>query len=170
MANWNNKKKYRGSTEGRTRIAGFEVQNAIHYTIEPQHCFLPGSNRRPCACEAHVITATLRKLGWSKLAANSMKASTNLQPYGILVYTFKPLSIGRGNWRTLVIQLPGGQSWWKAWGLDTWWTEIHVDPASALRLASTWAPGRSPQCPGCLMKGESGQGPQPASKSPHVGQ
>ena len=24
-------------------------------------CFLPGSNRRPCACEAHVITATLRK-------------------------------------------------------------------------------------------------------------
>ena len=25
------------------------------------HCFLPGSNRRPCACEAHVITTTLRK-------------------------------------------------------------------------------------------------------------
>ena len=25
-------------------------------------CFLPGSNRRPCACEAHVITTTLRKL------------------------------------------------------------------------------------------------------------
>ena len=24
-------------------------------------CFLPGSNRRPCACEAHVITTTLRK-------------------------------------------------------------------------------------------------------------
>ena len=25
-------------------------------------CFLPGSNRRPCACEAHVITTTLWKL------------------------------------------------------------------------------------------------------------
>ena len=25
-------------------------------------CFRPGSNRGPCACEAHVITATLRKL------------------------------------------------------------------------------------------------------------
>ena len=24
-------------------------------------CFRPGSNRRPCACEAHVITTTLRK-------------------------------------------------------------------------------------------------------------
>ena len=27
-------------------------------------CFVPGSNRRPCACEAHVITATLTKLRW----------------------------------------------------------------------------------------------------------
>ena len=25
-------------------------------------CFRPGSNRGPCACEAHVITTTLRKL------------------------------------------------------------------------------------------------------------
>ena len=24
-------------------------------------CFLPGSNRRPCPCEGHVITTTLRK-------------------------------------------------------------------------------------------------------------
>ena len=32
--------------------------------MEPQNraCFRPGSNRRPCACEAHVITTTLRKL------------------------------------------------------------------------------------------------------------
>ena len=73
-----------GSTEIWTRIAGFKVQSANHYTMEPRvsqqqvcfHqyskwdtltgggkklCFLPGSNRRPCACEAHVITATLRK-------------------------------------------------------------------------------------------------------------
>ena len=27
-----------------------------------KECFRPGSNRRPCACEAHVITTTLRKL------------------------------------------------------------------------------------------------------------
>ena len=27
-----------------------------------KECFRPGSNRGPCACEAHVITATLRKL------------------------------------------------------------------------------------------------------------
>ena len=26
-----------------------------------KECFRPGSNRGPCACEAHVITATLRK-------------------------------------------------------------------------------------------------------------
>ena len=30
-------------------------------------CFLPGSNWRPCACEAHVITTTLRKLDVLKL-------------------------------------------------------------------------------------------------------
>jgi hypothetical protein len=73
-----------GPTEIWTRIAGFKVQSANHYTIGPDstfsqlflkpmyhthltywqkdECFLPGSNRRPCACEAHVITATLRKL------------------------------------------------------------------------------------------------------------
>ena len=72
-----------GSTEIWTRIAGFKVQSANHYTMEPplrylvkflkqiwqlrfvknknSQCFLPGSNRRPCACEAHVITTTLRK-------------------------------------------------------------------------------------------------------------
>lgn len=26
-----------------------------------KNCFRPGSNRGPCACEAHVITTTLRK-------------------------------------------------------------------------------------------------------------
>ena len=100
------RKQNEGSTEIWTRIAGFKVQSANHYTIEPWHmwevklvevpncnlcilkdwfetlvqitnygcknilmgnfstkylCFLPGSNRRPCACEAHVITTTLRK-------------------------------------------------------------------------------------------------------------
>lgn len=32
---------------------------------EKRNCFRPGSNRRPCACEAHVITTTLRKLNYS---------------------------------------------------------------------------------------------------------
>ena len=35
-------------------------------------CFLPGSNRRPCACEAHVITATLRKLLYKKIHARPL--------------------------------------------------------------------------------------------------
>lgn len=30
--------------------------------MKKKRCFRPGSNRGPCACEAHVITATLRKL------------------------------------------------------------------------------------------------------------
>ena len=30
-------------------------------TKESSPCFLPGSNRRPCPCEGHVITTTLRK-------------------------------------------------------------------------------------------------------------
>ena len=35
---------------------------------------------------------------------------------------------------------------------------VHVDPASALRLASTWSCRRSLTRPGCLRKGEPGQG------------
>ena len=31
------------------------------HTVWQNSCFRPGSNRRPCACEAHVITTTLRK-------------------------------------------------------------------------------------------------------------
>ena len=38
------------------------------FTIVPKNiCFRPGSNRRPCACEAHVITTTLRKPGGQPL-------------------------------------------------------------------------------------------------------
>ena len=44
-------------------------------------CFLPGSNRRPCACEAHVITTTLRKLHkfWVKIRYYQMR-NDNLDP------------------------------------------------------------------------------------------
>ena len=38
------------------------MQVQQHFVILQKVCFLPGSNRRPCACEAHVITTTLRKL------------------------------------------------------------------------------------------------------------
>ena len=47
---------------------------------------------------------------------------------------------------------------------------VHVDPASALRLASTWSCRRSLTRPGCLRKGEPGQGGNPAAKSPRVDQ
>ena len=40
------------------------------------YCFLPGSNRRPCACEAHVITTTLRKhqniFSWNFVKAHNV--------------------------------------------------------------------------------------------------
>ena len=90
--------KREGSTEIWTRIAGFKVQSANHYTIEPclatvfkreywiiciedniniiltLQCYMDwchlvlkmltkkNVSRRSCACEAHVINATLRKL------------------------------------------------------------------------------------------------------------
>ena len=39
-------------------------------------CFRPGSNRGPCACEAHVITATLRKRRKSLLFSFKSHAGT----------------------------------------------------------------------------------------------
>ena len=58
-------------------------------------CFQPGSNRRPCACEAHVITTTLRKLCdgyiqnvcWS-LVANIKKSKDFSSHLGIEPRTF----------------------------------------------------------------------------------
>ena len=60
--------------------------------------------------------------------------------------------------------------WGMAWGREPCWSSGHVDPASALRLASTWAPPRSRGGSGCLMRGEPGQGLKPAAKSPRGGQ
>ena len=62
------------------------------------------------------------------------------------------------------------QVWGMAWGREPCWSSGHVDPASALRLASTWAPPRSRRGSGCLMRGEPGQGLKPAAKSPRGGQ
>ena len=51
-------------------------------------CFQPGSNRRPCACEAHVITTTLWKLrypGIGKKAVGTLGpsgATDNASDYG----------------------------------------------------------------------------------------
>jgi len=47
---------------------------------------------------------------------------------------------------------------------------IHVELASALRLASTWPPWRSSRGSGYLMRGATGQRGNPAAKSSRVGQ
>ena len=40
MKSMREQKAKRGSTESRTRIVGFKVQSANHYTIEPIHVIL----------------------------------------------------------------------------------------------------------------------------------
>ena len=47
---------------------------------------------------------------------------------------------------------------------------VHVDLASALRPPSIWPSPRSWRGSGCLRRGESGQGGNPAAKSSHGGQ
>ena len=39
----------------------FQVRKKNDGKKKRKTCFRPGSNRGPCACEAHVITTTLRK-------------------------------------------------------------------------------------------------------------
>ena len=51
-------------------------------------CFLPGSNRRPCACEAHVITATLRKLHRRTTAIKGVDKNLQSSHLGIEPRTF----------------------------------------------------------------------------------
>ena len=43
-------------------------------------CFLPGSNRRPCPCEGHVITTTLRKR-WFSLMNKACQQSASFHIY-----------------------------------------------------------------------------------------
>ena len=76
----------------------------------------------------------------------------------------------RGQWRALVIQLLGGRFCWMAWGGGSWWSLGHVDPASALRLASTWTHLGSQEGSGWLRRGGLGQGGNSAAKSPRVSQ
>ena len=45
----------------RSRGCGVEKSSPRRLAKRVPGCFRPGSNRRPCACEAHVITTTLRK-------------------------------------------------------------------------------------------------------------
>ena len=56
------------------------------------------------------------------------------------------------------------------WGGEFWLCLIHVELASALRLASTWSSWGSPRSPGCLRRGAPGQRGNPAAKSFHVDQ
>ena len=56
------------------------------------------------------------------------------------------------------------------WGGEFWLHPVHVELASALRLASTWSSWGSPRSPGCLRRGAPGQRGNPAAKSFHVDQ
>ena len=48
------------------------------------HCFRPGSNRGPSACEADVITTTLRKHSWEEAAQSS--TSMWCSDYGVVIF------------------------------------------------------------------------------------
>ena len=51
-------------------------------------CFRPGSNRGPCACEAHVITTTLRKPSiHNAVFARQYSTERRAQPLGAMVGT-----------------------------------------------------------------------------------
>ena len=56
------------------------------------------------------------------------------------------------------------------WGGELWLHPVHVELASALRLASTWSSWGSPRRPGCLRRGAPGQRGNPAAKSFRVDQ
>lgn len=56
------------------------------------------------------------------------------------------------------------------WGRESWCSVKHVDWVSALSSASIWTLWGSPGCPGCLRRDESGQGGNPAAKSPRAEQ
>ena len=46
-------------------------------SFKKESCFRPGSNRGPCACEAHVITTTLRKLRCEKEQISKLNFSNS---------------------------------------------------------------------------------------------
>ena len=70
-------------------VALFTDQNMIIDTEQNEKiCFLPGSNRRPCACEAHVITATLRKLIGDTAPENEETQKSQSSHLGIEPRTF----------------------------------------------------------------------------------
>ena len=70
-------------------MALFTDQDMIVDTEQNEKiCFLPGSNRRPCACEAHVITATLRKLIGGMKPENEERQKLQSSHLGIEPRTF----------------------------------------------------------------------------------
>ena len=80
-----------------------------------KYCFLPGSNRRPCACEAHVITATLRKLDIlastsdSSISQSSWRKKKSSSHLGVEPRTFglevqRAIHCANGTQDTLVAQ------------------------------------------------------------------
>ena len=70
-------------------LALFTDQDMVVDTEQNEKiCFLPGSNRRPCACKAHVITATLRKLIRNIEPGDEEKQKTQSSHLGIEPRTF----------------------------------------------------------------------------------
>ena len=90
--------------------------------------FLPGSNRRPCACEAHVITATLRKPWCYPIQDMAPRIVTIVPQIWHPAYFYCP-------WEGISLapifpgsnQSPVGSFWlggtWQVWnrGLFNWW-------------------------------------------------
>ena len=56
-------------------------------------CSRPGSNRGPCACEAHVITTTLRKPSYLQVLSNGYK-SGNLVSLEEMLEEFEAFAVG----------------------------------------------------------------------------
>ena len=107
---------------------------------------------------------------WQIFCRNSFLIWKRKLCLSFICSVFIALKPRREHWQALVIQLLGGRFCWMAWRGDSCWSLVHVDPASALRLASTWTSPGSRRGSGWLRRGALGQGGHSAAKSPRVGQ
>ena len=58
-----------------TRKKTFKQRKKVYFISRKKIWFLPGSNRRPCPCEGHVITTTLRNPGYKQAFYLTTKAT-----------------------------------------------------------------------------------------------
>ena len=73
-------------------------------------------------------------------------------------------------WRASVTQLLENWIQWIPCGQGPFLMNLHVDRMSTLSSVSIWAHGGSPVWPGCLRRGEPGQGLKTAAQSLHAEQ